>query len=50
VTKKGDRCRISSSKWYGQYRDENKTTQRVPLSANKTAAQQMLNDLMRRVG
>jgi len=36
-----------SSKWYGEYRDENDQWVRVPLSTDKTAAQVMLADLIR---
>jgi integrase/recombinase XerD len=35
-------------KWYGQYTDAEGKQRRVPLSENKTAAQQMLNDLVRK--
>ena len=34
------------SKWYGKYNDSDGITRRVPLSTNKTAAQQMLNKLV----
>jgi hypothetical protein len=37
-----------ASKWYGQYTDADGIKRRVPLSANKTAAQQMLNSLVRK--
>jgi integrase len=37
-----------AKKWYGQFTDGGGVTRRVPLSANKAAAQQMLNDLVRR--
>src|SRR5262245_435312 len=37
-----------SAKWYGSYTDADGLPQCVPLSANKTAAQQMLNELVRR--
>src|SRR5262245_37592995 len=48
LTKKGDRIRLLSGKWYGQYTDATGVVQRVPLSENKTAAQQMLSALVRR--
>src|SRR5262249_25038911 len=48
LTKKGDRFRLFSAKWYGQYIDANGKLQRVPLSTDKTAAQQMLNELVRK--
>ena len=35
-----------AKKWYGRYTDADRIVQRVPLSANKTAAQQMLNALV----
>jgi integrase len=38
--------KCKSSKWYGQYADANGQTQRVPLSMNKTVAQQMLAALV----
>lgn len=38
-----------SAKWYGKYRDAAGGRQVVPLSPNKTAAQAMLNDLVRNV-
>ncbi len=49
LTADGQRCRLPSAKWYGQYTDAAGTTRRVPLSENKTVAQQMLNELVRRV-
>lgn len=42
------RRRTKSKKWYGQYTDANGELRRVPLSENKTAAQQILNALMRK--
>src|SRR5262249_2933331 len=48
LTKKGDRIRLLSGKWHGQYTDASGTVRRVPLSENKTAAQQMLNALVRK--
>ena len=38
LTAKGDRCRVSATKWYGQYRDADGVVQREALSANKQAA------------
>ena len=38
--------RFKAKKWYGQYVDTNGQTQRVPLSPNKTVAQQMLAALV----
>src|SRR5262245_3244187 len=37
-----------AKKWYGQYTDGDGISRRVPLSPNKAAAQQMLNELVRR--
>jgi len=34
-------------KWWGKYNDADGITQRVPLSTNKTAAQQLLTDLVK---
>src|SRR5215475_9803048 len=48
LTGNGERCRVPSEKWYGQYVDGNGVLQCVPLSTNKTAAQQMLNELVKR--
>ena len=48
LTKKGDRIRLLSAKWYGEYVDGDDITQRVPLSTDKTSAQQMLAELVRR--
>ncbi len=47
ITRNGKRCRVPSSKWYGQYTDSSGVVRRVPLSENKTAAQQMLHELVR---
>src|SRR5262245_45599400 len=38
----------SARKWYGQYTDGDGVRRRVPLTANKAAAQQMLAELVRR--
>src|SRR5262249_45512618 len=38
-----------SRKWWGRYRDENGCEKRVPLAADKTAAQTMLNERLRKV-
>ena len=45
----GKKTKKKSKKWYGQYTDANGEVQRVPLSANKTVAQQMLNNLVLKV-
>jgi hypothetical protein len=48
LTRSGDRCRVSSPVWYGQYTDADGGVQREPLCENKAAAEQMLNDLVRK--
>jgi integrase len=48
LTKDGKRCRVKAEKWYGQYKDEAEVQHRVPLSADKTVAQQMLNELVKK--
>ena len=40
--KTGKREAIQSHKWWGRYRDENGVDRRVPLAADKAAAQAML--------
>lgn len=45
----GKRTKHRSKKWYGQYRDADGVRQRVPLSTDKSAAQAMLSELVRRV-
>ena len=47
LTKDGKRCRVPSAKWYGQFTDADGVIQRVPLSTNKAASQQMLNELVK---
>src|SRR5262249_15321612 len=48
LNKKGDRIRLLSAKWYGEYVDGDGITRREPLSTDKTAAQQLLDALVRR--
>jgi len=48
VTECGTKYRRQASKWYGQFTDGNGITQRVPLCADKGAAQQKLNELVKR--
>lgn len=43
------RIKTRSKKWWGRYRDENGLEKRVPLAADKTAAQTMLHDLVVKV-
>src|SRR5437868_5506550 len=40
----GDRIRIPSAKWYGEWRDANGILQREGLAENKGAAQLLLNE------
>lgn len=46
LTEKGDRCRVPSRKWYGEYKDADDIVQRVPLSENKRVAEELLADLV----
>ena len=48
LTRKGDRIRLLSKKWYGEYRDADGVLQCDPLSTDRTAAGQMLADLVRK--
>jgi integrase len=48
LTKNGDRIRLLSAKWYGEYVDGDGITRREPLSTDKTAAQQLLDTFVRR--
>jgi integrase len=47
--KTGQRVKTKSKKWWGRYRNENGVERRVPLAADKMAAQAMLNELVRKV-
>jgi integrase/recombinase XerD len=47
--KTGEKTKAKSKKWWGRYRDESGKETRVPLATDKTAAQAMLNELVRRV-
>ena len=46
--KTGKRVRRKTSKWYGRYRDADGVERRVPLCTDRSAAQQMLHQLVRR--
>ena len=46
--KTGEKKTTKSKKWWGRYRASNGKERRVPLAADKTAAQAMLNDLVRK--
>jgi integrase len=48
LTKKGDRIRLLSEKWYGEYRDADGVLRTEPLSTDKTAAAQMLAALVKK--
>ena len=45
----GAKIKTKSKKWWGKYRDATGTIRRVPLVADKTAAQTMLNERVRKV-
>jgi integrase len=45
----GRTVRRKTKKWYGKFTDADGSVRRVPLSANKAAAQQMLGELLKRV-
>jgi integrase len=47
-SKSGAKFKQKTKKWYGKYTDVHGIVRRVPLSANKAAALQMLGDLIRR--
>jgi integrase len=47
--KTGQKVKAWSKKWWGRLRDENGKEKRVPLAADKTAAQAMLNELIRKM-
>src|SRR5262245_11667070 len=48
LTENGDRIRLETKNWYGEYQDENDKTQCVPLATDGTAAAQMLAALVRK--
>jgi hypothetical protein len=48
LTKKGDRIRLYSAKWYGEDTDAAGVEQCMPLSTDKTAAGLMLAELVRK--
>jgi integrase len=45
----GEKQTRYSAKWWGRYRDASGREKRVPLAKDKTAAQKMLNDRVRKV-
>ncbi len=44
----GKRVKKTAKKWYGQFIDEHGLLQRVPLCTDKSAAQSLLNELVRK--
>src|SRR4029079_10774046 len=46
--KTGKKTKGKSKKWWGRYRDENGEEKRVPLATDKSAAQTMLNEAVRK--
>src|SRR5262245_28325499 len=46
--KTGQRVKTKSKKWWGRFRDASGREKRVPLATDRTAAQAMLNELVRR--
>jgi len=46
--KTGQRVKAKSKKWWGRFRDENGEERRVPLATDRTAAQTMLSDLVKK--
>jgi len=45
----GRRVKSKSKKWWGRFRDEHDQEKRVPLAADKKAAETLLNELVRKV-
>jgi integrase len=45
----GRKAKAKSKKWWGRYRDEHGTERRIPLAVDKSAAQVMLNEVVRKV-
>jgi integrase/recombinase XerD len=48
-SKTGKKIKGKSAKWWGRYRDALGTEKRVPLAKDKSAAQSMLNELVKKV-
>src|SRR5262249_39576820 len=48
LSEDGQRIRLLSRKWYGEYRDADGIEQCVPLATDKTAAGQMLAALVKK--
>ncbi len=49
LTRNGDRIRLLSSKWYGEYRDGDGVLRCEALSTNRIAAEQMLAERVKKV-
>lgn len=47
--KSGHKIKTKSRKWWGRYRDVSDMERRVPIAVDKTAAQAMLNEIVRKV-
>src|SRR5262245_57731048 len=45
----GQKIKSRSKKWWGRFRDSSARERRVPLAADKMAAQAMLNEIVRKV-
>src|SRR5262249_48707535 len=48
MSEDGQRIRLLSKKWYGEYRDAHGIVRCVPLSTDRTAAEQMLAERVKR--
>ena len=46
--KTGERVKAKAKKWWGRYKDEHGIERRVPLAIDKTAAQAMLNEIVKK--
>ena len=49
LTADGGKCRVESNQWYARIKDATRVLKNVPLAVDKTAAQAMLGDMLRRV-
>ena len=45
----GQKTKTKSKKWWGKYRDASGVIRRIPLASDKTSAQTMLSEKVRRV-
>ena len=46
--KTGERVKAKAKKWWGRFKDENGIERRVPLAIDKTSAQAMLNEFVKK--